>query len=34
LLVSNDPSQRKAARKILMNQAILADLTGYPEYQH
>ncbi len=33
LLVSNNPSQRKAARRMLRNAAILADLTGYPEYK-
>ncbi len=32
LLVSNDPAQRKTARSLLKNAAILADLTGYPEY--
>ena len=34
LLGSNDPTQKKIARQMLKNAAILADLTGYPEYQH
>ena len=33
LAVSKDSAQQKAARNMLKNAAILADLTGDPEYQ-
>ena len=33
LLNSKDPAHRKVGRKILKNAAIIADLSGYPEYE-
>ena len=33
LLTSENPEQAKAARKMIKNAAIIADLTGYPEYK-